>query len=202
MFLTKPLLRLLNPIVWRRGRAAKKFSSFALAEQASMVDMMEAKLFRARSAELRQAQGLGPLDSTQADTEGLFAALGEEFFLAFVHLGEALALEQFGPYIAYFEAKGQTKNRALLAGIRSDECRHEEYTLSLLVELCGSEKVAKKAIARARRWRVWRAWRRIGRNLSAGLHGLLMLTLFVACAPLALLIRVFAPSRGGWRQLK
>ena len=226
MFLTNTLVRLLNPLVWRRGRAAQKFSSFALAEQASMVDMLEAarltasaeraalylrhaadesrhaKLFLSRSAELRKEQGHAPLASPTADTEGLFAALGEEFFLAFVHLGEAVALRQFRIYIDYFDAKGQSANHALLSGISTDECRHEEYTRSLLVALSGSEDAAKKAISRARRWRAWRAWRRIGRNLSGGLHGLLMFSLYIVCAPLALLLRLVSPPKGGWRQLK
>lgn len=221
-----PLITLLNPLVWRRGRAAQKFSAFALAERASMVDMQEAarltpsaeraalylrhaadesrheKLFLARSAEIREELGKAPLVPSAADTEGLFAALGEEFFLAFVHLGEAVALEQFRLYIEYFEAKGQDRNRALLAGICSDETRHESYTFTLLANLCGSEAAAKKAVSRARRWRAWRAWRRIGLKLSGGLHGILMLALYILCAPLALLIRFVAPAKGGWRQLK
>jgi len=161
-----------------------------------------AKIFVARSSELRIAAGKAPLVPPRADTEGLFARLGEQSFLAFVHLGEAVALKQFRSYIQYFEKQGQHANQAVLVGISSDETRHEEYTYDLLVEVSGSEEAARKAIARARRWRAWRAWRRMGRSLAQGVHGLLMLALYLLVAPLAIGIRIAMPGAKGWRQLK
>lgn len=219
------LLRLLNPIVWSPRRAPGKFFDFALAEQASVVDMLEAarltkctkraalylrhagdearhaSLFTEHSNTLRLEQGKPSLGHPIADTESLFAAHGEEFFLAFVHVGETSALSQFPAYIAYFAKTGAKRGQVLLEGIHADEEHHARYTLRLLIELCG-QKAADKLVRRAKRWRAWRAWRRAGNAIASRVHLVVMLLLYALTTPLALAIRVFQPAVRGWRQLK
>src|SRR5690606_25065002 len=106
--------------------------------------------------------GLAPLPPVRADTEQLFLNLGELDFLAFVHLGEARAIEQFGAYIRYFEQHGREREASLFSTILVDERRHADYTRALLVEQAGSEAGARKALRRLQRWEAWRTWLRTG----------------------------------------
>ena len=219
------LVRLLNPIVWRwPGRAARKLFSFALAEHGSMIDLQQAaratpsaerasmylrhagdearhaRLFANRSGELRQARGQQPFGHPNADTEDLFDRLGEVGFLAFVHRGEHRGRTQFESYRDYFAKRGQERDRALFEAIIADERRHESYTYELLVELAGGEEPARVALKKSARWSAWRAWRRAGRALAQRLYGLLMVLLYLASLPLALLVLLVRPTRSGWRE--
>lgn len=160
-----------------------------------------AGLFSEHSNALRLEQGKPSFGHPIADTEALFSAHGEEFFLAFVHVGETSALSQFPAYISYFAKTGALRGKVLLEGIHADEEHHARYTLKLLIELCGQE-AADKLIRRAKRWRVWRAWRRAGNGIARRVYLVLMLALYALTTPLALAIRVFQPAGRGWRQLK
>jgi hypothetical protein len=143
----------------------------------------------------RGGRELGPV---RADSEQLFERLGEERFLAFVHLGEARAGAQFAAHIRMCRRIGDTRSVALLEAISADEARHARYTGDLLVELSGGEREARRAVRRAALWEAWRLWRRAGRWVAARVYGALMLVVFVAMAPLALLVRLVRPARAGW----
>jgi hypothetical protein len=214
---------LLAPLAWRvPGHAARMLHGFARAEQGSMIDMLAAAnltpsparralylrhaldegrhagMFARRSAELRRAGGRAPLGPVLADTEQLFERLGEARFLAFVHLGEARGLAQFEAHIRACRRGGDDRSAALLEAISADETRHERYTGELLAELSGGARGARRAVRRARLWEAWRLWRRAGRWVSARVYAALMLALFVAVAPFALLVRLLHPARPGW----
>jgi hypothetical protein len=214
---------LLAPIAWRvPGRAARMLHDFARAEQASMVDLLvaanltasparralylrhaldesrHAGMFARRSAELQRARGRAPLGPVVADTEQLFERLGEARFLAFVHLGEARGHAQLRAHAGVCRSRGDARSVALLEAVCADEARHEGYTRALLVELSGGERSAAAAVRRARLWEAWRRFRRAGRWASAWVYAALMIALFIAAAPFALLVRVARPVRSGW----
>lgn len=227
MSLTATLARLLNPLVWRRtGHAARKLHGFALAEHGSMLDLRlaarrtdsparaaaylrhaddetrHAQMFAKRARQLAREAGLAPLGHVRADTEQLFANLGELDFLAFVHVGEARAIEQFHAYIDYFEAHGRERDASLFATILVDERRHADYTRELLLELAGGEAGARRALRRVRRWEAWRTWLRSGRFLAERVYVLTMLLVYVLAAPLGVLVRVARPIVRGWRAIE
>jgi hypothetical protein len=210
---------LLAPLAWRvPGHAARMLHGFAQAEQGSMIDLLAAAnltasperralylrhaldegrhagMFAHRSAELRRAGGRAPLGPVLADTEQLFEAR----FLAFVHLGEARGRAQFEAHIRACRGRGDERSAALIEAISADEARHERYTAELLAEIAGGARGARRAVRRARVWEAWRLWRRAGRWVSARVYAVLMIALFVAVAPFALLVRLVRPARAGW----
>ncbi|MEZ4403992.1 MAG: ferritin-like domain-containing protein [Kofleriaceae bacterium] len=203
------VVRLTSPLVWRLpGHAPRKLEGFARAEAGSRIDLLaaahattdvgrrarylrhaldetrHAAMFARRAGELRTARGLAPAGPPQADTEDLFARLGEVGFLAFVHRGEARGRRQFEVYAAHFARRGDARTAALFEGILADERVHEAYTRALLVELCG-ERGATRAVRRAGWWAAWRGWRRVGRGLAHGLYAATMTVVYLALAPLA-----------------
>jgi hypothetical protein len=217
------LVRVLNPLVWRRpGHAARKLHGFALAEHGSLLDLRlaarltssptraaaylrhaddearHAQMFGKRAAQLAREAGLAPPGPAQADCEQLFANLGELDFLAFVHRGEARAIVQFHSYIRYFEATGRERDASLFTTIIADETRHADYTKALLFELAGDPAVARRALRRVTRWEAGRSWLRAGRYLSERVYVLAMLLVYVLAAPLALLVRRVRPVPRGW----
>jgi hypothetical protein len=218
------LARAASPIVWRiPGHGAKKLFGFALAEHASRLDLeaavrrtpsparraaylrhlldeaRHAQMFTLRSAELRRQEGREPLgDPRAADIEDLFENLGEARFLAFVHLGERRGRQQFAVYRDWFDARGDARSRALFDAIMKDEREHESYTWDLLVEVSGSAAAARRALRRAALWEAWRTWRRLGRFVAEGVYFVTMLAVYVASAPLALLVRAARPLKTGW----
>lgn len=225
MSLTASFARLLNPLVWRRpAHVARKLYGFALAEHGSMLDLRlaarltdsperaaaylrhaddetrHAQMFGKRARQLAREAGLAPLPPVRADTEQLFVNLGELDFLAFVHLGEARAIEQFGTYIRHFEQHGREREASLFSTILVDERRHADYTRALLVEAAGSEAGARKALRRVQRWEAWRTWLRAGRFLAERVYVLAMLLVYLAAAPLGLLVRMVRPIQAGWRR--
>lgn len=217
------VLRLVSPIVFLvPGHGARKFFAFARAEHGSMLDLRLAaarttspsrgarylrhaldearhtQMFAARSAELRRERGLLTLGVPIADTEHLFETLGELRFLAFVHRGEQRGRGQFEVYRRLFAGRGDAKTRAMFDAIIDDEKVHESYTRALLVELAGSERAARRELAKAAAWEAWRTWRRLGRFLAQGAYRLAMLVVYVAVAPLSLVVRLARPERRGW----
>lgn len=214
---------ILAPIAWRvPGHAARMLHGFARAERGSMIDLYAAAnlspsprrralylrhaldedrhttMFARRSAELCRARGTAALGPVIADTEQLFERLGEMRFLAFVHLGEARARAQFAAHIRAARVTGDERSAAMLEAISADEAEHERYTRELLVELSGSELEARRAVRRAMAWEAFRLWRRAGRAISGRVYAALMFVLFLAVAPMALLVRIVRPVRTGW----
>lgn len=203
------VVRAISPLVWRiPGHAPRKLESFGRAEEGSRIDLLaaahgttslarraaylrhaldetrHAAMFARRANELRAARGLPPSGPPRADSESLFARLGEARFLAFVHRGERRGRRQFEIYARHFARHGDDRTRALFDGILVDERQHEGYTHALLVELCG-EAGAARELRRAAAWEAWRTWRRAGRALAHGLYALLMTVLYLAITPLA-----------------
>lgn len=224
MSLTASIARLLNPLVWRRpAHVARKLHGFALAEHGSMLDLRlaarltdsperaaaylrhaddetrHAQMFGKRAKQLARDAGIAALAPVRADTEQLFVNLGELDFLAFVHLGEARAIEQFGAYIDYFQAQARERELALFQTIVVDERRHADYTHALLIELAGSEAAAGKALRRVRRWEAWRTWLRSGRFLAERVYVVMMIIVYALAAPLGILVRWARPIKAGWR---
>ncbi|HLT36674.1 MAG TPA: ferritin-like domain-containing protein, partial [Enhygromyxa sp.] len=132
------LVRLLNPLVWRRpAHAARKLHGFALAEHGSLLDLRlaarltpspiraaaylrhaddearHAQMFGKRAAALAREAGIAAPGPAVADCEQLFESLGELDFLAFVHRGEARAIVQFRGYIDYFQRIGRERDASL-----------------------------------------------------------------------------------------
>lgn len=215
------LVRLATPVVWRvPGHGARKLYGFARAEQGSRIDLLQAahrtpslarralylrhaldetrhaQMFWRRANELRGEAYPPPV----ADTEDLFARLGEARFLAFVHRGEQRGRQQFELYAKHFGARGDDKTRALFDAILRDEHRHEGYTRALLVELVG-ERAARRELRRAALWAAWRMWRRMGRALSAAIYTLAMIAVYLVAGPIAWLGSVLARRRTGWREV-
>ena len=221
------LTRTFNPIVWRiPGHAARKFFGFALAEQGSMIDLAaaarltpsperraayvrhlldesrHARVFMLRSAELRASEGRASLGTPRADTEDLFATLGEVRFLAFVHRGEARGCQQFTEYRDWFARHGDQKTSAMFEAILKDERRHMRYTRDLLVDVAGGERGARKELRGAARWELWRTWRRAGRAVAERLYVLLMLAFSLLLAPFALVVQLTRPAKIGWASVR
>jgi hypothetical protein len=206
------LARLVTPIVWRvPGHQARKLAGFARAEQGSRIDLYaaarlspslarraaylrhaldetrHATMFARRADELRRAAGRAPYGPPRADTEQLYARLGELGFLAFVHRGERRGRQQFELYRDHFGRRGDERSRALFEAIISDERRHEDYTRALLVALAGGEAAARRELARAARWQAWRTWRRVGRTVVQPAFALTMTVVYVLLMPLVAL---------------
>ena len=219
------LSRIVNPIVWRLpGRPARMLFSFAHAEAGSRLDLLtaarltpsverralylqhandearHAMLFELRSAELRRRAGCAPLGVVRADSESLFERLGELRFLAFVHAAEGRGRRQFEGYRAHFARTGDDRMRALFDAVLADERRHEAYTGELLLAQAGGAGGRRRALRRAALWEAWRTWRRAGRAVAGAAYVAIMTLLFPLLAPLALLARLGAPRRDGWRE--
>ncbi|NJM32920.1 MAG: ferritin-like domain-containing protein [Limnobacter sp.] len=200
--------RLINPLVWRvPGHPARVLFGFSLAEHGSMLDLSaatrltsspqraaaymrhmldearHARMFAARSAELRLQEGQPSLGYPVADTENLFQTLGELRFLAFVHVGEKRGRAQFETYRDWFEKQGDHKSGAMFAAIVRDELRHEQYTYDLLLELAGSEAQANKELRAVVLWETWRKWRRMGRFLAEKLYFAVMTFIYILWGP-------------------
>ena len=220
------LVRLLNPLVWRRkAHAARKLYQFSLAEHGSMIDLQlaarltacpkraalylrhasdeqrHARLFWQQSSVLRDGLGKVAYPRPQADTEHLFENLGEVLFLAFVHYGERRARIQFEGYIEYFQRKADKPMLKLFLAIVPDEIRHETYTGKLLEELAGSQTAGMEALRKVARWEWWRRWRRMGRSLVLPVYRLSMWIVYLGLLPMVALARILRPFRPGWRRL-
>lgn len=223
MSLRRVLVRLTAPIAFfGRNRTAKQLFTFALAEQESMLELRaaasmcaspersamylrhaldeerHATIFATHAAEIRRALGKPPWGHPRTGSENLFARLGEQGFLAFVHRGEMRGRAQFEVYEQYFEKRGDDKLRAMFAALIGDEKGHESYTRALLVKDVG-EAAAQRAIAKVVLWEAFRTWRRAGQGLAKWIYAASMTVLFACLAPFALLVRMTKPARGGWK---
>lgn len=218
-----PLLaRLLSPLTWGSPRrAVARLSSFARAEEGSRIDLCAAaarcdspqraaaylehardearhtQMFAAHARRLALAHDLPPPAPVRADGSDLFETLGEADFLAFVHLGEQRAVQQFSGYERWLTGRDD-KTAAVFNALLSDERRHAAYSRALLVSLIG-EQEARRAIRRAGTWELWRTWRRVGRHTARLIYRGLFLTLLPLLALLSLWVRAVRPQRKGWQ---
>jgi bacterioferritin (cytochrome b1) len=151
-----------------------------------------ARMFAARSAELRLQDDLPSLGYPVADIEDLFESLGELRFLAFVHTGEKRGRKQFETYRDWFEKRGDHKSGAMFAAIVRDEERHERYTYDLLVAMAGGELQAQSELRAVAAWEVWRTWRRMGRFLAEKLYFIAMLLIYALWGPVMAMFGLMA----------
>jgi hypothetical protein len=217
--------KLVNPFVWRiPGHGPRKLFGFSLAEHGSMLDLhaaaqltqssarralymrhmldeaRHARIFATRAADLRLEAGQPSLGFPVADTEELFARLGETRFLAFVHRGETNGRQQFETYRDWFAGRGDRKTSGMFAAIINDERRHEQYTYELLVELAGDEAKARSELRAAAVWQAWRTWRRLGRFLAEKIYFVLMFLIYCGCAPLVMLANRLGKQAATWTE--
>jgi hypothetical protein len=164
-----------------------------------MDESRHATMFARRASELQLRRGMPSYGAPRADVDHLYTLLGEVDFLAFVHRGECRARTQFEIYQRYFERHDDAKTAAVFARVLEDERRHELYTRELLVRVSGGERAARRALRRSARWEAMRSWLRWGRGASGHVFTAAMWLLYVAIAPLALLVRWRAPRATGWR---
>jgi hypothetical protein len=213
------LVRGLGVLTFRlRRRAPRRLRAFDCAELGSMIDLRlaaaacedpersaaylahaddearHARMFARHAARWARELEQPPPPPVEADTEQLFDRLGEEGFLAFVHRGERRGRREFEVYRDWFAAR-RAPTAALFDAIVEDERRHERTTGALLEALSDRPR---RALRRAALWEAWRTYRRAGRALAALLYRAAMLLLYLACAPLALLVGVARPPRAGW----
>ncbi len=171
----------------------------------AMDELRHASLFQARARALgggrdRARAALDDVGAVQrhgtVDGVTLFERLGEPGFLAFVHVAEADAVEQFGVYLAHELPDPDT--RATLTTILGDERFHVGYSADALERIhreTGTLDVPGEL--GAVRWRRRReAWSRFSRSFGAAVASVWLTLLYlVAVAP----FRVFARAEaGGW----
>lgn len=216
---------LLNPVVWNLpGNAAAKFYRFSLTEYSSVLDLTLAanltpsddrasqylrhlqdelkhtQIFYARAGKLRAERGQKPLPPPGPEYEKLFELLGEKRFLAFVHIGEKRGCLQFTSYARYFAARGDDHTSSIFTTVLKDETFHMNYTRALLVDLCGSEKAARRELAKAALWEGYRNWLRAGRTLTGRLFVLISLLAYPLLLPYKAIaaLRPGKPATTGW----
>jgi len=219
-----PAIRLVSSVVWRMpGRAARMLHAFALAEQGSALtlrlaaaqtpdlrrralylrhaadEVRHARMFLVASRARARRAARPPPGGLHADAEDLFAHLGEAGFLAFLHHAERRGRLRFEVHRELLVGRGDRAGAAMFTAILADERRHEAYAWAELCALLGGEAAARRAVMRARAWEAWRAWRRLGRRTARALYVPLMLVLYLALWPLALLTRRLRPARPGFR---
>lgn len=187
--------------------AARLFENFARSEWESKLDLAQAaartesveraaayvlhaedearhtRMFKRRAAEL--GAGFGTPDRVEARVApaGLFAALGELDFLAFVHHGETRALEELEARRFVLRAAGDTRSADLLDAILVDERRHAAYTWQLLVELVGGTD-ARQRVRRQRLREAGRLFRRRGLLLVRPVLTVALLALYLVTGPI------------------
>ena len=196
---------------WRNDQVtAQRLHSFALAEHNTFLELTQAaelttdpqraaaylqhavdearhaRAFSARSRALGSTAG-----PPRADSEGLFARMGEADFLAFVARGEARAVEQFTAYEAWF-ADRDPRLAGLFGGLLEDERRHAAYSAGLMTELSVQPRPVLATLGEA-----WSLWMRLGRSTSRGLFALGLLLMAPALLLLGLYIRVVRPAPAG-----
>lgn len=184
------LTRLFAPLIWRDKR--RRYAIFAAAELSSRYDLLAAAnlatdprvaalAIQHASDELRHARlfhtralEIGPTEPLRADFEHLYERLGQERFFAFVHRGEARACRQLAVWSAWF---GRGKDQRVLSAVLPDESRHADYT----AELAGS-------LSQAAAWEAMRGWMRAGRAVSTAIYNVLAVAIYLALAPLAMVV--------------
>jgi len=223
------VLRLSAPIAWRtNARIATKLHGFSMTEQGSALDMFRAaesatdpqhrrlflrhaidearhaRRFREEALKLVPTSAPREHERRHALPQDLYATLGSERFLAFVHLSEARAQQQFAVLARHFDKDQERRAIAdLFHELAKEEQFHVAYSRHLLGQLFAADARKKRiarALARERRVLAWAAWKRAGARLGGRFTTLLMALVFVAVLPLfALVLRLSrhgAPAPG------
>lgn len=131
--------------------------------------------------------------------ETLFERMGELEFLAFVHVAEADAVEQFHVYLDRELPDAETC--LALRDILTDEKFHVSYSKQEVERYRrdGRQKEVDGAIGRVRRRRVWEGWLRFSRDFGNVVStGWLWILYAVVVAPFRLFARV---ETGGWQRV-
>jgi hypothetical protein len=157
---------------------------------------------------LERARATGRLDRVQAVVadagyltrqgivggETLFSQLGELDFLAFVHVAEREAIEQFHVYLD--RSLPDPDTQATLHRILKDERFHVSYSLAALDHYQDPQRVAQ-ALRSAQRDRYRQAWLRMSRRIGHFMGSLWLVVLYgLLVAPFAVIARL---ERGGWQ---
>lgn len=130
--------------------------------------------------------------------ESLYERLGELDFLAFVHVAESEALEQFHVYCDRKLPDPDTIH--MLQTIMPDEKFHLTYTLRELKrrEKQGEAKEVRWALFKVKWRRLWEGWLRFSRDIGQVVSSIwLWLIYAVLVPPFRLLARV---EGGGWNE--
>lgn len=129
--------------------------------------------------------------------QSLFSRLGERDFLAFVHVAEADAVEQFNVYLD--RALPDPETRAALEGILKDERFHVTYSRAALEAGTTPQEMAR-AFRKTRLNRVRQAWLRGSRRIShVATTAWFVLLYVVLVTPYALVARL---EPGGWQPIR
>lgn len=222
---------------WRgRRRIAMKLHGFAMTEQGSALDMFRAAEacddVRARRLFLRHAldetrhsrrfrdlavrfsadSRARPHERRHALPQDLYARLGPERFLAFVHLSESAAERQFRALARGFAERRATPDDSVpeLAALFTEIAREERFHVAYSRHLLGlrfpaaeRERRVRRALRSERRRLLWAAWKRAGRGIGGRVTTLVMALVFVVVIPLfALVMRLSGQQRmpAGWHQ--
>lgn len=159
---------------------------------------------------LDRVRQLGSADRTQAvladsayladkgivGDETLFERLGEQRFLAFVHVAEADAVEQFHTYLSMGLPDPETDR--MLRGILKDEAFHVAYTRAALEPYIadGNEAQVRWDLRWVRWHRLWEGWKRFSHRIGTFMSTLWLGVLYlVVVGPFSLFER---RAPGGW----
>lgn len=203
----------------RSDRAvARRLESFARTEQGSFLSLRlaanqtpsarrQALYLRHAADEARHARRLkthseeltGERSPLLADAEDLFASRGEVGFLAFVHHAEQRGREQFECIAWELRRKNRLETASLFEELAGEERHHELYSHRLLLELAGSERAARREVARVKRWELWRGFRRVGRRFASAAYTTFVLALFPLLWFYGAWLRRRAPTKAGFQ---
>ncbi|MFT5586089.1 MAG: rubrerythrin [Cognaticolwellia sp.] len=195
------------------ARVAARMSAFARAEKGSQLDMLVAasetedltlagQFLRHAHDESRHARAfsnrareLGEDGWIHADGGRLLSQLGPAKFLAFVHQGEARAIQRFVVIQDTLIQAGDTRSAAVFGALLEDEHRHAAYTRIALDTVTDTPAAA---LRQARRWSFWQGYRRLTAATAQAMHDAGAWLLYLSLFPLALWLRWVRPARSGW----
>ncbi|MBL4633460.1 MAG: ferritin-like domain-containing protein [Kofleriaceae bacterium] len=227
--LTRSLVRLVAPIVWRSDRKmASKLAGFAATEAGSALDMLKAaelcddkklrrlffrhamdearhaKMFRAHSRLLGKESDLQESEymRSSATRQNLYQELGLVRFLAFVYQAEKRGEAHFDSLRRHFA--GHPSLEKLFEEIGKDERFHVAYSKSLLKRLqdSGREKEVKQAKRSIAVQTAWASWRRAGKRIGNVLSWCVLAITYVVVVPVFALVQRIT-DRGaahGWQR--
>lgn len=220
--------RIALALAWRGdAKIARRLAGFAATEAGSALDMLKAAeicgdekyrrlFFRHALDEARHAdmfQGMakslasdaaqwGEYAQIHATRQNLLAQYGLVRFLAFVHVAETKAAQQFEQLRRRFANRPEIAE--LFAKVLRDEKFHVAYSRHLLDMLIaqGQGKEVRAALLKVRWAGAWQAWRRAGRRIGDVLsRGLLTLLYWVVVPPFALMQRLSERGESaGWHE--
>lgn len=198
--------------------AARLFESFARSEWESKLELEQAaartsdttraalylrhaadearhtRMFKKRAQALHAEYGCSSRVESQVTPTGLFDRLGELDFLAFVHHGEARAIEELEVRCTILRAANDPRSVALLETILHDERRHAAYTWRLLVQ--ASDEPSARRRVRRQTWREARGLlRKRGLLLVRPLLLLGLTSLYLVFGPLLALASLLRRNR-------